>query len=268
MRMRGLAACTWLALAAAAPPTQAPPTASADAAGNRMVRFAAPPAHGALDPYPRHCTADRSWCARLYPDEAGHRRLELYQGAAPPRFLDLAPEADEESGLAIWPALVIEANGAVLVGVERTRTTGYSGGGASATALVLVRAEPGGGAPRPVLEVPLRGSKDIRACFGARDTRHRRGACSDQYDLAAALTLDPATRAGRPRFFYASQARTYPGRRTQESDSTTEPPLRASDLRWWTDPVCTFQRGFAFDAAAGRYLPERPLPACADYLDF
>jgi hypothetical protein len=155
-----------------------------------------------------------------------------------------------------------------VVGVERTSSTSYSGGGASATRLLLVRAGPGGGPLRLVLDMPLRGGKDIRACFGPRDRRNRRGACSDQYEFAATLAIDPATRAGPPHFLLSTSARTFPGRRTTDSDSTTAPPLRPSDLHWATDPVCSYRRRIAFDAGEGRYLPDRALPACADYLDF
>ena len=273
MQLRRHAACSCLALllvAAAGPARQAPP--SIDAAGNRMTPFplAAPAAStgGSADPAALRCSADRRWCARLRGDESGTWRLELSEDRGPARRLDVAGEHDEDSEFAIWPWLVREAGGAVLVGVELTRRTGYSGGGASATRLVLVRAEPGTAPLRAVLDVPLQAQKDIRACFGARDMRRRRGACSDQYEFAGTLSLDPATRTGRPAFLLAARARTYPGRRSLDSDSTTAPPLRAADLRWTVDPGCTYRRRLAFDPGAGRYLPDRPLPACTDYLDF
>jgi len=251
----------------------AAPAPGADAAGNRMAAFASvtppPAADGTPDPFARHCALDRRWCARLREDDAGGRWwLEVIEGAAPAQTFDIAGPNDEDSAFAVWPLLVVEAGGAVLVGVERTRSTGYSGGGASATRLVLIRAEPGGGALRQVLEVPLRAAKEIRACFGPRDIRRRRGACSDQYEFVATLTLDPATRAGSPHFLFSARARTYPGRRALASDSTTAPPLRPSDLRWTVDPVCSYRRRLAFDPGAGRYLPDRPLPPCADYFDF
>jgi hypothetical protein len=262
-----------LLIAAAPPRRTAPP--NADAAGNRIVAFAPvtpPRLADDPDPFALHCTADRTadrrWCARLREDEGGSNWwLELSQGSAPARRFDVAGVHDEESAFAIWPQIVIEAGGAVMVGVEARRTTGYSGGGASATGLVLVRAEPGGGALRQVLDVPLRAMKEIRACFGPRDMRRRRNACSDLYEFAGTLTLDPATRAGRPHFLFSARARTWPGRRTLGSDSTTAPPLRRSDIRWAVDPVCTYRRRLAFDSGEGRYLPDRPLPDCADYLD-
>ena len=257
-----------LAGAIAAAP-QHRPAANADGAGNRMLAFSAPAARGAADPFAPHCTADRHWCARLSGAEGeGIWRLELSEGAGPARRFDVAGPHDEESEFAIWPRIVVEASGTVLVGVEATRMTGYSGGGASATRLVLVRAEPGAGPLHRVLDLPLRAMKDIRACFGPRDMRHRRGACSDQYEFAATLALDPATRAGRPHFLYSARARTYPGHVSTSSDSTTAPPLRPSDLRWWHDPVCSYRRRVAFDPAAGAYRPDRPLPECGDYLDF
>jgi hypothetical protein len=267
----------WLALPlllAAAGPQRAPAPV-ADAAGNRMAAFAAVTAPRAADerePFALHCTAERTaerrWCARLREDEGGSSWwLELSEGAAQPRRFDIAGPHDEESAFAIRPQIVIEAGGAVLVGVERTRMTGYSGGGASATRLVMIRAEPGGGALRQVLEVPLRAMKEIRACFGPRDARRRRNACTDRYEFAGTLALDPATQAGRPHFLFSARARTWPGRRSIGSDSTTAPPLRPSDVRWVDDPICSYRRTFIFNARADAYLPNRPLPACADYLD-
>jgi hypothetical protein len=101
-----------------------------------------------------------------------------------------------------------------------------------------------------------------------RAVRGRRGACSDRYEFAARLTLDPATRAGRPRFLFAARARTYPGRRVLAEDSTTAPPLRPSDLVWAADPACSYRRRIALDSAGADYVPDEPLPDCSDYLDF
>ena len=98
--------------------------------------------------------------------------------------------------------------------------------------------------------------------------RRRRNACSDQYEFAGTLTLDPATRAGRPHFLFSARARTYPGRRALDSDSTTAPPLRPSDLHWAVDPACTYRRSLAPGAGDAGYTPDRPLPDCADYFDF
>jgi hypothetical protein len=256
---------------AAAPQRAAAP--AVDGAGNRMAAFAAttPPRNAEAQPDPSalHCTADRRWCARMRPEEgASAWVVELTTRGAPQRDFELTGPGDEEARFTIWPHIVIEAGGAVLIGVERSRSTSYSGGGASATNLVLVRAEPGGGALRQVLDLPLRAGKDLRACFGPRDMRHRLGACSDQYEFDGSLTLDPATRAGPPRFLLTVRARTYPGRRDMNSDSTTERPLRRSDLRWWTDPTCSYLRRIAPDARDGQYAPDRPLPACSAYLDF
>ena len=62
-------------------------------------------------------------------------------------------------------------------------------------------------------------------------------------------------------------ATTYPGRRSRSEDSREGRPLRQQDLAYWRDPVCSYTRRYRFDAAAGRYLPESPVPACDDYLD-
>jgi len=270
MRPRLFALPLLLSLVAAAPHRPAAPAAAADGAGNRMAAFppmSLPRPGDRPDPFVMHCSAEH-WCARMAQDQTGRGwSIGVGHGAGMPMRADIE-EGDEESEFAIWPHIVIEAGGAVLVGVEARRSTGYAGGGASGTRLILYRAEAGGGALHPVLDLPIGAAKDIRACFDSADRRHRLGACSDQYEFDGMLTLDPATRTGRPHFIYAARARTYPGRRSTDSDSTTAPPLRRSDLRWWTDPGCTYSRRFAFDPRENGYVPDRPLPACTDYLDF
>jgi len=267
MDRRLLALPLLLSLIAAAPHRAAAP--ATDGAGNRVAAFAAvtPPRTGEPpDPFVRHCTADRRWCARLRLEEGASAWLiELTPRGGAQLDFELSGVSDEQAAFTMWPHIVIEAGGAVLVGVEVRRSTGYAGGGASETHMVLVRAEPGGREMRQVLDLPIGAAKDIRACFDAGDRRHRRGACSDQYEYSGTLTLDPATRAGRPRFLFAVLARTFPGRRTIDSDSTTEPALRRSDLRWANDPACTFRRRFAYEARENLYVPDRALPPCADY---
>jgi hypothetical protein len=72
----------------------------------------------------------------------------------------------------------------------------------------------------------------------------------------------------RSRVIARPTARTYPGRRRLAEDATIAPPLRRSDLVWAADPDCSYRRRFAFDEAEGAYLPDAPIPDCADYLDF
>ncbi len=274
--MRGIVAklgCASALLAAAAAVALAQPQGSvplvADAAGNRMLAFPAvgPPPRDDEEGPRRHCAAGRTWCAELRSDDSGGWALELVEGAGPPRRIALSGEPESES-FALWPHLVREAGGAVLVGVERTYRTGFSGGGASRTALLLVRAEPGQGPLALVLDLPLRGSAMVRACFAEADERARAGACHDEYALAGTVRLDPETRAGPPRFVLTASARTYPGRRSRLEEAPASQQLRASDLVWANDPACTYRRSLALDPASGRYRPDQPLPACETYLDF
>ncbi|MEA3029619.1 MAG: hypothetical protein QOG13_944 [Sphingomonadales bacterium] len=271
-----IAALGFLIFTAATPPP--PPFFSyADRAGNRIEALASAedPAADVAAEYrsPVLCGRDGP-CALLRRDgESGQWRLHLFESRPGPDAVAarplLVPESrDGEETLALWPHLVREAGGALLIGVLRSRSTGFSGGGASATRLTLMRFEPGSPALAPVLEAPLGGSAMIRACFGPRDERNRAGACHDQYELQADLTLDASTSAGRPRFLLTARARTYPGRLDRNEDSTTRPPLSRRDLVWAADPQCTYARTFAFDAGAGGYAPDSALPDCGQYLDF
>lgn len=240
----------------------------ADGAGNRMLAF---PAAG---PAPedeeirsqRHCAAARTWCAELRREAGGGWRLEVAEGGGQARSVALDGDAEAET-FAVWPHLVREAGGAVLVGALRTYRTGFSGGGASRTSLVLARAEPGAAAPTVLLDLPLSGSAMIRACFAAADEAARAGACHDEYALAGTVRLDPETAAGPPRLILTAAARTYPGRRSRLEEAPAA-QLRRSDLVWANDPACTYRRLIAFDPGTGRYQPDSPLPDCPNYFDF
>ena len=254
-----------IAIAAAAPVAPV-----RDVAGNRMVALAAfrGPAWFAAKDGVRsamRCTADRRWCARVV--QAGRDfTVELYDRLPPtPRpMAAIAIAGDDHTHVALWPHLVIQADGSMLVGAAVTQSTYYSGGAASTTDLTLYVATPGVTEPPPLLSVPSGGSVMIRACFGERDMRARAGACHDLYEFSGALTLDPATRFGRPRFRLATRARTFPGRIGREDDNSAK-RLTKRGLVWARDPGCSYARLLSWRDPVG-YAPDRPLPECGDYL--
>jgi hypothetical protein len=262
----------WLALAIQA--------AAADGTGNRVVPFpaaeaTAPTEDSDPDPTILHCTVDRHWCARIRPaegpDEIDAWYLDVFEGApADPSGSGRSHALSnlDDATPSIQPGAFVTADGALIVRVQRDRRTMFSGGWASASFVELVQAPSGDGAVEGLLLVPARGGIGIRACFDEEDMRNRREACHDEYQFDGTLTLDPAVRAGPPRFLVETRARSYPGRRSRSEDSTQAPPLRPSDLVWADDPVCSYRRVFTADPGSGRYAPDAPLPPCDDYLDF
>lgn len=207
------------------------------------------------------CTADATWCVQLG-EPAGD--------SSPPPVLRPGSQARAarapDDTFAIWPALVTLRDGGFLAGVEVRSSTGYSGGGGSATELQLFHLSPRGEADaKPVLTVPIAGSLMIRACFSERDMRRRRGACHDEYGFSATLTLAPGGTAARPGLVYATKAWAYPRGASRMQDSNEMPPLRQADLVRRRDTTCSFTRRMVFSAAAGEYRPDRPLPDCSDY---
>ena len=212
------------------------------------------------------CTPDRDWCAELVRD--GESWLLELVGRAGERRIRFEPP-DREIGdpiFALWPHIVREGEGAVMVGLLASRRTGYSGGGALATRLILVRAEPDGPQAAAVLTVPVEGSSMVRACFSEEDMRLRREACHDDYQFSGTLTLAPGGTGGHPPLLLATRARTYPGDVTRWEDSDERPPLTRGDLVWADHPGCSYRRTFAFDPAARRYVPDAPLPDCGQFL--
>ncbi|WP_404336503.1 hypothetical protein AB2M62_19475 [Sphingomonas sp. MMS12-HWE2-04] len=213
------------------------------------------------------CTADRRWCVELVPAEGDGPPVPLVRAGDAATPADAPPsDSSEDETYAVWPRLILLKDGGFLAGVETRTSTSYSGGGGSATALGLFRVaadgQPGG---KPVLEVPLRASLMIRACFDEKDMKQRRGACHDEYRFSGTLTLAGEAAGGLPGLAYVAEAEAYPRGVSRSADSTTMARLKQSDLVYARDPACSFSRHFRFDAAAGVFRPDTALPDCSDY---
>ena len=76
--------------------------------------------------------------------------LELYDrlAVAPRPMAAIAIAGNDPTHVALWPHLVSQADGRVLVGAVVTHSTSYSGGAASATDLTLYAASPALPSPR------------------------------------------------------------------------------------------------------------------------
>jgi hypothetical protein len=116
-----------------------------------------------------------------------------------------------------------------------------------------------------MLNVPVGASLLIRACFGERDMAQRRGACHDDYNFAGEVGLSREAASGLPVLTYVTKATAFPRGVSRLADSTAKPRLKKSDLVHERDPECSFSRRFRFDAAAGVYVPDSPLPDCSAY---
>ncbi len=218
-----------------------------------------------------YCVIARDFCLRAWREGDGegiwfldiHQRVPSGADVSPVGRIAVPASADpSRETLTIWPHLIREASGALLYGVLRNRTTGFSGGGASETHLILFRQLPGTVEAREVLTIQTHYGAMIRACFSEEDYR-RRGACHDEYELAGVLSLAPGAASGPPRLALITAARSFPrGVRGEEND---RPRLRRSDLVWERDATCSYRRSFAFDEASRHYEPDQPLPDCSTY---
>lgn len=228
----------------------------------------------------RACTADAAWCVGLVQGaprveegvqaetgvatEPVIRPVVRQRGEALPE----APQTDnlERESYQPWTGLVRLADGGFLAGVEAGSTAMYSGGGGQASELRLFRLNSDGEAgSAPVLIVPLNGSVLIRACFSDKDMTQRAGACHDDYNFEAKLTLTPGVSDVMPAFNYVATATAYPRGVNRNRDSLAMRPLTARDLVIQRDPDCSYHRRFTYDSTTGVYQPEKPLPDCTAY---
>jgi hypothetical protein len=212
------------------------------------------------------CSGDRRWCVALSaPQDADEPTLPIVRaGAAAPPPPPAETFSDET--WAVWPNLILLKDGGFLAGVEARTSTGYSGGGGSATELRLFRIAPDGqAATAPVLRVPVGAFLMIRACFNEHDRKDRRGACHDEYSFSGSIELASEAAEGLPALAYVSEAQAFPRGVSRMEDSTGKGRLKKSDLVRERDPQCSVSRRFRFDAAAGSYQPDTPLPDCSAY---
>lgn len=284
-----LLAVPWVALAAD----------THDAAGNRLESLieqpgtAPPPALEGGDPdmaqavSPLYCTADRAWCVRLIASRNNPRPSlqvqEFVPGEPEPRDRHVGYTGPERDGrFQVWPYLLRLAPGLgapsaptdpaqaafenVVVGVIVERTSGYSGGGASSSTLLLetIYHTDEGAETSSVLSLPVAGQASIRACYGEQDAALRKGACHDEYRFSATLSLLPQGR-GMPLLRYASTATRFPAFASRSRDSLARGALSDRDLRTARDPDCSFERTLRFDS--GRYVAEPALPDCSEFTE-
>jgi hypothetical protein len=215
----------------------------ADQAGNRMEALT----QGAGG----WCTEDNAWCVEA--DDAGARAL------SGPTTVAL----HTEGGVDVWPIIIRNADGSVVVGVIRKQGQIYSGGGGEAAQLALYTVANGVAQDAGVL--PHSADISIRACFNEEDMRSRREACLDEYRFATRISLDEGAASGPAQILLETAATTYPGQRNRNEDST-ETPLQQADLVRWVDAECSFRRTYV-RGADGRYGPDQPLPVCSQYLE-
>ncbi|WP_139834723.1 hypothetical protein [Thalassospira sp. MCCC 1A03138] len=219
----------------------------------------------------KFCTNDLQWCAGIGNDGLNDPVLTVQNDGkiiAQHGILNIQGDHDPVGGtdFAIWPNIIRGQDGNVLLGVQSSLQTGYSGGGASATALRLFHIDRGNpDASGFVLSVPVEGSKMIRACFDEDDLVKRREACHDEYAFSGSVSLNGKESGLLPDISYRTEASTYPGRVSLFEDSTEKPTLGEEDLVWVRDETCSYSRVFVFDAAAERYRPDKKLPDCSSY---
>jgi hypothetical protein len=216
-----------------------------------------------------HCNRVGSLCLRAWREAEGgtwfvdvHNRVPTAANIVPVTRIALPPGEDPDREThRIWPHVVEEASGALLFGVERYRTAGFSGGGASATRLLLFRLPTETVEASEVLSVQTGYTAMIRACFSEADYNSGRP-CHQELELSGTVTLAPNAE-GRPRFVLVTAARVFPRGSLREGWESR--PYRRADSVWERDPACSYRRIFAFSAASGRYAPDRPLPDCSTY---
>lgn len=235
-----------------------------DTLGVRGLRWGEPG-----EPSAPHCSGGAAprWCvSAMRNDDLGWILTVSNADTARSARVRIPAPGGPGSTLVVWSQIIRGAEGSILAGAMLTDRGAFSGGGWDSHRQVFVRVTPETEAV--VLDLPLLGSASIRACFDERDRRRRLDACSDDYSFVSGFELATDNASPTPALDVRTDATTYPGRRSRNEDSSEGRRLRPQDLTRWRDPVCSYTRRYRFDPAAGRYLPDRPVPPCADYLDF
>lgn len=209
----------------------------------------------------RLCTADRRWC--VVPPEPEDATIYVDAGTSGPAYW--SPPEGDGSTYSLIPAIApLKAGGSLLL-MEAKRAASYSGGGGAFKDWVVLHVAPAGEVTR-VLTAPKGGNLEIRACFSEGDAAQRAGACHDQYEMTGAIALDDDGSV-MPPIRLSTEARSFPRSVRRDADSLSSPPLKAADLVWTADAVCTYQRVFSYSFQAKEYVADTPLPDCSQYLE-
>ena len=239
-----------------------------DHRANRIEPFRQPSRLGEHGPA---CTADRIWCAELVMGSPeGRLTLVIAPGEglssrSPTYVYVLPPDLLNGGSVSIWDRMVIEANGAVMVGLDLSKETRRSGFRSYQRRLLLVRAGPeSGNFAVPVLEAPLSGHVELDACSPSERTDDP-NLCTNRFHLSSLFTLVPNLGVDRPDLVMVVTASTSPGRRRRSDGPRTPVERVEGDIT--PDPACTYTRSFYFSEALGRYVPDAPVPECPDFLE-
>ncbi len=244
-----------------------------------------------------YCTQDKRWCMFIARDvDQNTTTLNIFNGQLPPIIKDGRSYARDvgtysfsasdagggmyDASVKIWPTIIrqptprddgLKLNETITIGIETGASTGYSGGGAQSTWLDLYQLVPtiDGSVPEPinfgtVLSAPLSASKLIRACFGDEDYKQRRGACHDEYDFQASITLGKTMPDGTPQLLYKSIATATPGSSRLSKDNSGH-QLSVADLETRRDLKCSYRRVYIYNGEQGAYFTAKPTPDCSDF---
>lgn len=204
----------------------------------------------------RFCTDDGEWCA----DATGEFAYTRDGGSAV-----ITAATREEETQSVWEYAIRRDNDHIMLGIVFQMSDMYADDGAWTRVLTLYDVAPGANEATPVVSLPYSGTAYIRACFDEQDRRARRNACLDQYSFAGLINLATETDGKWPRLILATEASTYPGRRSRSEDSTLALPLTRADLVWARDERCSYRRVLTYAEDIGGYVPDAPLPDCPDY---
>lgn len=171
----------------------------------------------------------------------------------------------EGRGVSIWNDIIIEADGAVMVGLDFSKETRRSGFRSYQRRLLLLRAGPTSeDLAVPVLEAPLSGHIEVDGCSPS-ERPDDLNVCINRFQMSSSFTLVPKLSPERPDLIMVVTASTSPSRKLR-SDEPRAPVERVEgDIT--PDPACTYTRSFYFNETQGRYVPDAPLPECSDFLE-
>ncbi len=234
------------------------------------------------DNFEKMCSAEVGLCLSISreTEEPPQLVVEQKMTAGEPRVtrLPLAPVRGGEFEMSgIWPRIITYRNteynpdtyhNGILIGLTSSASAGYSGGGAQVMRLHLWQLNTSYGSPRlmsELLDVPLSGNVMIRACFSEKDMEDRRGACHDEYEHDAELTLAKGLSYGLPVLQYVFRAKAFPSFARRNGDSLDHSKISEREKRWSDDLHCNYRRTLRLNPATDRYEFDRLAPDCSGY---
>ncbi len=230
----------------------------------------------------QYCTADKNLCFQVVVSDSGNGQELIVQDRKDSCGNDtnyngrIKIPNDDQTSQTLHPYIVrlpnydenMECIYTALVGIISHTKNETDGQSLHGQRLRLYRITFGWENPRfhtdhELLGLPWTSAERWGNCASQDHRKARLGVCNDKFEFDASLQINKTMGGGLPDFLFQTRATTFPKGASHWLGKS--PPVKQSDLKTWTDPLCTYSRTLRYNPITARYEMDMPAPDCSEY---